>query len=218
MAFGEKPEPLEHRTIAETNRVLDQHSRITILVLHVLSEAVGDMLDAPASRGIVEHVDDRPVNIRDGDPALAAPDSPGSEYELFLDVPQGEDRALAFHRLPPEWTRGKDDNVPKDLLKKFAENVNFIQVDVLSAMTPDTFVPYPDSIRTSTMARKGPEIVRRTPPRPWPGRDGYTSYPMSESPVRATPLPRLRPRITSAARSRRRYPLRQHSSTHLRAS
>ena len=31
-------------------------------------------------------------------------------------MPQGEDRALACHRLPPERTRGKDENVPKDLL------------------------------------------------------------------------------------------------------
>jgi len=72
MALGEKAEPFEHRAVTELVGIVDQQAWLAVFTLHVLCETIGNMLDAAAGRRIIEHVDDRPVDIRDENPALAA--------------------------------------------------------------------------------------------------------------------------------------------------
>jgi len=72
MALSEKAEPFEHRAVTELVGIVDQQAWLAVFTLHVLCETIGNMLDAAAGRRIIEHVDDRPVDIRDENPALAA--------------------------------------------------------------------------------------------------------------------------------------------------
>lgn len=95
MALREKAEPFEHRAIAEPLCVVDEHVGIGVLATHVLTETIGNVLYTAAAGRVIEHVDDRSVNIRNQYPTLAAPDSPGAEEVVFLDVFERKDGALA---------------------------------------------------------------------------------------------------------------------------
>ena len=73
MALGEKPQSLEHRTVAEAFGIADKPCLIPIAPPHVGGKTIGDLLNATSRRRIVQHVDDGAMNVRDGDLRLATP-------------------------------------------------------------------------------------------------------------------------------------------------
>ena len=62
-ALGQKPEALEDSAVAEAHCVIDELFVVLIVASQVGCEAVGYMLDAATDRRVVEHVDDRSVNV-----------------------------------------------------------------------------------------------------------------------------------------------------------
>ena len=93
-SFHEEAEPLEHGAIAELIAIGDQLLVIAVGALEIGLEAIRDLLNAAAKGGIVEHVDNRPVNIGDGHLCVVAPDWFCAEDFFRLQVLQSEVEAL----------------------------------------------------------------------------------------------------------------------------
>jgi hypothetical protein len=95
-SFCEEAKPLEDGAIAELVRVFDQLLIAAVGSFEVRIEAIRHLVNAAAERGTIEHVDDRPVNIRDQNLGVVTPDRFGAEDLFRLRVLQREVEAPPF--------------------------------------------------------------------------------------------------------------------------
>ena len=96
MTLSQKAKPLENRAIAVVQRIFDQKIGAAIRSLQVAIKALRDVLNAPANRGIIKHINDCAVNIRHRNAGLAALDRFRPEDQFILDMLEREDSTLTL--------------------------------------------------------------------------------------------------------------------------
>ena len=127
MPLSEKTQALEDRAIAQALGIFDQHIGAAVLAPKILAETILHMLNPGAGGGVVQHVNDGAVNVRDSDSRLTPPDVLRTKYLLFFETLQGEDGILTRDGLLPDGSGGENDNVAEYL---------FGEVPVFSCGTP----------------------------------------------------------------------------------
>lgn len=115
-ALCEKAEPLEDCAVSEAVTIGQEDLIIALAMRKVDGKTVGNVLDTAAEGWVTEHIDDRAVEVRDGDLCAPAPDGLRAEEVASIDVLERERRALTLLRLLPHRTGGEGNDVTKDLL------------------------------------------------------------------------------------------------------
>lgn len=107
--LGEKSESFEYRAVAETVRVIDEFSRVSVLAPQVSVEALGRVHDVAAQGRVVEHVYYRAVGVGNEHVASRPPEFSRTKNHLFPHVFQREDGVVPLDSLFPRRAHGADD-------------------------------------------------------------------------------------------------------------
>jgi len=84
--FRKETKPLKYRAISEPVTVGGKFEIISVGALQIGAQAVRDLLNAPAEGWIIEHVDDRAMNVGYRNFGLMAPDRFCAKYLVGVEM------------------------------------------------------------------------------------------------------------------------------------
>ena len=96
----------------------DQRAIVPVVVYKVSGDAVGNMLAAAPNGWVVEHVDDRPVDVGHHDPRAAAPNTARTEELPGMCMTQQETGAVMDLVFVADRTPHHHDDRPEQLLRE----------------------------------------------------------------------------------------------------
>lgn len=115
---GQEAEAFENGSIPELVCVFDQFLVAAISSFEIGAQTVGDLLDAAAQGGIVEHIDDGPVYIRNRHLSVMPPDGLGTEDLLRLHMFERKIKAMPLLLLRTDGLTSDHNDVFEYLLGK----------------------------------------------------------------------------------------------------
>ena len=114
-SLRKKTKPFEDSAITEALAVFDELLIAAIYPRAIRLQAIRDMLDTSTECGIVEHVDDCAMNVRDRHLCMMSPDGLSAENLVGTQMLQGELEALPCLAFSANGLAGNDNNVLEDL-------------------------------------------------------------------------------------------------------